>query len=998
MMDLIAKTRFPPTVSIPAKITAIYLAVGILWILFSDAVLGWVVRDPAVITGLSIAKGCVYVFLTALMLYLLVRRGTAQLKQAERADVFRLANERMELALRGSNVMIWDVELPDDDFNHAQARYVYGGEPFGYEPFPGPGIDSIEQMVHPDDRAAMREAARAYLAGETAEYKREVRHVRSKDGGIRTLLARGIAERDATGKPIRFAGTAVDITDLKRVEHALQERTKELACLYAVSRDIQADLSVAELCQRAIEHLVPAMQFPEITVPVIELNGERFALDTYTPGLTFSLQAEIEAEGRIFGHLRVYHTEDKPFLIPEEQNLVNAIAEALGVCLERKRAEEALRASERRFRVFVDHAVDAFFLHDEESRIVDVNRRACESLGYTREELIEMNSADFDPDLTPARIEELKREVLAGKAVAFESRHRRKDGTVFPVEVRGQAFEEGGRHFVVNLARDITERKNAEKALRQAKEAAEAANRAKDEFLANISHEIRTPMNAIVGMTELVLETELTEDQRQCLATVTSAADNLLGMLNDLLDFSKIEAGKLELAPTDFSLRTIVGDTLRVLAARARKKGLELVSRLEPDVPDALIGDDSRLRQILLNVVGNAVKFTERGSVRVEVEAVPDDGPVMRGTSRVMLRFRVRDTGIGIPKDEQQRIFRAFEQEDSSTTRKYGGTGLGLTIASRLVELMGGTISVESEPGRGSSFTFTAQFDRQAVQPESAPAGQAEPVATAPSAGLRILVAEDNEFNAQLMLQVLGRLGHRVRVAKDGREALTRAESGDYDVMLLDIHMPEMDGFQVIRTIRAREAGANKHLPVIALTASARSQDRDRCLAEGMDDFLAKPIKAAQLKVAIERAVARTVSSARAAAPTTTKDSSAETRPFPTDLIDSAVLLGACGGDQLVLLKLCRALQDHLPQQLSALRMALNAGDGPRLRDAAHKLCGMVAAFSTTAASVASAIEDHANDSQLDAARPLVDKLAEVSQQLVDQAVGLSIESLRTPS
>jgi two-component system, sensor histidine kinase and response regulator len=971
----------------------------------------------------------------------------------------------------------------------------------------------------------------------------------------------------------------------------------------------------------------------------------------------------------------------RAFPIKDQHGDISRIAGLAEDITERKQTEEALRESERRFRTFVDHATDAFFLFGENGTILDVNRQACASLGYSRDELLAMTALDFNPDVTPADYEHIMRQLLAGESYALESRHRRKDRTIFPVEIRGQAFREGGRRFRVSMVRDMTERKRAEEALREserrwrgltealpqlvwsaipdgacdyfsrqwtehtgapeedllgwrwlevlhpddrertrriwldsvagrgpydveyrvrrsdgvyrwfktrgtplrdeagvicqwfgsctditdlrltedalrvAKEAAEAANRAKDEFLANVSHEIRTPMNAILGMTELTLDTPLTDDQRQCLRTVKSAADNLLGIINDLLDFSKIEAGKLELEPADFSLRAALGDTLRTLAMRAHTKGLELVSYVQPDVPDALVGDAGRLRQVLLNLVGNAIKFTDRGEVIVSIrgQRTEDRGQRTEDTSpSVLLLFEVHDTGIGIPPDKQDKIFRAFEQEDTSTTRKYGGTGLGLTIAARLVTLMGGTIAVDSAPGRGSTFTFTAQFGRQPHAPAPAAARlpvlldqlpvlvvddnstnrrileewlriwQMEPVAvgdgvaaldtlgdaaargrpyplvlldarmpdtdglilaaqirrraelsatrlilltsgdipgdqaplralridahllkpvqqdelleaifrvmsrtsldketrrqgdketasdTSPipqppslpvslsSKPLRILVAEDSEFNAQLLEQLLVRRGHRVRLAHNGREALAllgledrgtlsslssdlRPLTSDFDLLLLDVHMPELDGFQAIQAIRKWERSAGSHLPVIALTARSRKEDRERCLAAGMDDFLAKPIQAASLWVAIDRLVSA--------------------RP-PTDrqgpgLLDPRVLLAACGGDAAILERICRAFRAGLPDQMAPLQDALRERDTGRLREAAHKLGGMVTAFSTVAGAVASDLEDYAAQGRLEQARPLVAQLETMARELVRQVEGLSLQTLR---
>jgi PAS domain S-box-containing protein len=817
-----------------------------------------------------------------------------------------------------------------------------------------------------------------------------------------------------------------------------------------------------------------------------------------------------------------------------------------------KRAEGALRESEQRFRGTFESAAVGIGHADPTGRWLRVNEKFCAIVGYTREELLQKTYLDITHHEDQAAGIESFTALLRGKlaSYALEKRYVRKDGTPVWVElfISLQRDAAGQPAYAIAVCQDISERKRLESELRQAKEAAEAANRAKDEFLANVSHEIRTPMNAILGMTELTLDTALTYDQRQSLTTVKSAADNLLGMLNDLLDFSKIEAGKLELDPTPFRLRAALGDTVRALAVRAHTKGLELVSDVQPDVPDALVGDAGRLRQVLLNLVGNAIKFTDEGEIVVSVALNHRDTETQRGEEKkaeqghsspasslglgvsvVQLLFTVRDTGIGIPRHKQASIFRAFEQEDTSTTRKYGGTGLGLTIASRLVALMGGTITVDSAPGRGSTFAVTATFERQPqeaassgpplpavlqdmpvlivddnrtnrqvldswlrgwqmqpaavgdglaaldalwhgaargrpfalvlldarmpdtdgltvaarirdrtelagtpiilltsgdrpgeltrlrdlkvdahllkpVQPhelldtihrvlqrdegrgmrdepqESGPMSHPSSLIPHPSSlSLRVLVAEDNAFNAQLLEQLLGRRGHRVQVATNGREALNLAEEGGFDLLLLDVHMPELDGFQVVQAIRAREETSGGHLPVIALTARSRQEDRERCLAAGMDDFLAKPIQALDLEAAINRIQS-------------TRGTAEETEP---NLLDPHVLLAACGGDANILENIAQAFRTGLPKEIAAVRDALRARDASRLRETAHRLSGMVAAFSTVAGAVASDLEDQAARGQLDAAPALVERLKTMASKLIRLADGLSLETLR---
>jgi PAS domain S-box-containing protein len=869
------------------------------------------------------------------------------------------------------------------------------------------------------------------------------------------------------------------------------------------------------------------------------------------------------------GHTRWVSTTKVP-LCDRDGQIVGTLGISRDITA-RKEAEAVLKASEERTRLIVDTAHDAFVAMNAAGEIAEWNRQAETTFGWPRAEALGRSLADtiVPPQHRDAHRRGLAHFLATGEGPVLNRRievaavHR--DGHEFPVELTIAPIRLAREYFFAAFVHDITERKRAEEELRRAKEAAEAASLAKSEFLANMSHEIRTPMNGIIGMTQLALDTELTREQRDYLNMVNLSAESLLAVINDILDFSKIEARKLHLETVDFSLRDCLGDTVKALALRAEQKGLEVACHIHPEVPDGLNGDPGRLRQIIVNLVGNAIKFTERGEVIVEVSRIEDrgsrvedrgsprcgpvsgpghcGGPQVSGEARQgdlrsatvagsgdpattgssildprssildprsseALHFSVRDTGIGIPKEKLAVIFEAFAQADTSTTRQYGGTGLGLTISSRLVELMGGRIWVESEVGKGSTFHFTARYGlaqgpvasrgvRQprdlhglpvlvvddnatnrlilkemltswrmqpttvdsaaaalealeraarvgepyplvlldammphvdgftlaeqiqqrpelagtvllmlssAARPEDtsrcrtlgisnyltkpikqselldailtarhAAVAASEPSATpalpvpAGQRRLHVLLAEDNLVNQRLAVRLLEKGGHTVVVARNGRDALAVLERERFDLVFMDLQMPDMGGFEATQELRAREWRTGQHLPVIAMTAHAMKGDRERCLEAGMDDYVSKPVRAQELFEAIARVLPD-------------EEVTAPPHPAPEVPLDRADLLDRVGGDLALLREIVGVFLDTFPGMLAELQQAFQRRDPAALHRVAHTLKGMVGNFGARAAvEAALRLEGMGRTQDLDQVGPA---LAELEQAL----------------
>ncbi len=946
-------------------------------------------------------------------------------KRAEEA--LRDSEERYELAVRGSQDGLWDWNVHTNEVYYSprmKELLGYLDHEFKNE------FASFESALHPADHDRVLEVLDAHLKGR-APYDVEYR-LRTGSGEYRWFHARGQAIWDAEGNPTRVAGSLSDITDQKRAERRLRAQ-------YEVTRVLAEAPSLVEAAVQILEAICESADWEFGALWIVDRSEDVMrCVDLWQSAVTApdkaglrtrqnSLERGVGLPGRIWA-------SGQPLWIPDVQ----------------QDPQFAARSTAADLGLHGAFAFPILFGGDVTGVIECFSRE----IGKPDNELLSMIGA------------------LGSQIGQFIARRR------------------------------------AERDLQAAKDAAEAATRAKSEFLANMSHEIRTPMNGIIGMTELALDTPLTSEQHEFLTMVKSSADSLLMLLNDILDFSKIEAGKFDLDMREFSLRENLEDTMKTLALRAHKQNLELVCHIPPDLPDALTGDPGRLRQIIVNLAGNAIKFTSEGEVVVEVStgATRSDSTGSEPCDGTLLHFAVRDTGIGIPPEKQRLIFEAFTQADSSMARKYEGTGLGLAISSQLVAMMGGEIWVESEPGKGSVFHFTARFGTQtrdaapraagcvdlhglsvlvvddnatnrrileevltnwgmrpvmvesgraalqeleraraagqsfslalldAMMPEMdgfmlakqmanhpeltratvmmlSSAGRSgdharcadlgiaahltKPIrqsdlfdaivtsldyapsherrTTAPSLSplpgtqrpLHVLLAEDNTVNQRLAARLLEKRGHAVCVVSNGRDALEALRNELFDIILMDVQMPDMDGFETTAAIRVSETATGGHIPIVAMTAHAMTGDRDRCLAAGMDGYVSKPLKVEELFKIIEGVVS-------SREPTVSPRSCEEKRGgaqsedrglAQADIFDIGEAMERVDGDTNLLKEIVALIIDDMPARLADIADATARRDGDKLERAAHALKGSAGSLAAHRAfQAATRLEDIGHD------------------------------------
>lgn len=753
-------------------------------------------------------------------------------------------NDRFKTMIEDSQDWFWEFD-EDANFTYVSPRIR---DLLGYEPEELIGLNAFDLM---DSEEALRVHAHFDpIAGKHLPFKNLININTHKDGRRVVIESSGTPVFDGTGRFRGYRGIDRDITDRVRIEELLEEKSARLKTILETSTEWIWEIDLLGRHTYTNERLIDFLGYAP--KEVINKEYTTFLHEDDQSAVANLLPGYIrEKRGWEGWTLRWRHKDGSyRWLESNARPIFDGDGRVIGFrgadrdITQRKRIEEQLKLSEEKFKDIATLLPQSIFEADFDGRLIFANRASFEAFGYSRE--------DFDRGLNvlqmiiPEEVERARdnigKQYLGAGEGANEYTALRKDGSTFPIMIYSSVIrKEGAPVGLRGIIVDISKRKSYEKEVERARDAAERMNRAKDEFLANISHELRTPITAILGFSELLQGTDLSEQQQQYLGTMIASSETLVALVDDLLDLARIEAGKVYLEREEFSLRKLIGEIADSQKPAAKAKNLAFVTRVATEVPDRLMGDPLRLKQILLNLTVNAIKFSEVGEISLCVVSAGGR------PSTPLLRFDVADTGIGIRAEDVAEIFQPFSQLDPSSTRKFGGAGLGLAICRKLLEIMGGEISVDSREGVGSTFHIHLPFEvpeSSTEAKEHTPSDQVDPSAGTP---LRVLLVEDHEVSRYFFTEVLKRCGHHIDLAANGAEALGMLQRCSYDLVLMDVQMPVMDGLEAIGRIREKEQAEGGHLPVIALTAHAREEDRINILGKGFDGYVSKPMKVKEL-------------------------------------------------------------------------------------------------------------------------------------------------------
>jgi PAS domain S-box-containing protein len=956
-------------------------------------------QSPMIDSLLIISYQILCIALTFALMLMVTRRmhSDIQIQESHVKDWAR----RYELVVTASGQVAYDYHV-------ASGAILWGPstkQVLGYEPQEmGGGFVRWKELLHPDDTdQTLSSLNEAEAAGAYWDATYRLRH---KNGHYVWIRDRGFFVLNAEGNAERQLGMLEDITARHEAEEGLKTSRHRFHQIieflpdptFVIDREgrlIAWNRAVEELTGFKAEDMLGkgdyeyAIPFYHKRRPImidLVISDDHSLDDMYAYVKRNKERYESES---FIPHLRpggAYLYNTARALYDADGRLIGAI-ESIRDITEQKRAQEALEESQRQLAELIDFSPDPFFVINARGRVAAWNRAMEELTGIEARTIIGKDDYEYALPFYGER-----RPILIDLALSWDESYRKRylsvtqrdDGVLisesFHPDLKGGIYlsgtacvirnAEGEIQWAIENLRDITALKKAEARLKEAREAAEEASRAKGDFLANMSHEIRTPMNGVIGMTGLLLDSNLTAEQRRYADIVRSSGEALLSIVNNILDYSKIEAGKMEIETLDVDLHSLIGDLVASMAVQAHAKGLELSCQIDPNVPALLRGDPGRLRQVLTNLVGNAVKFTQDGEVIIGASLESEKGET------VILRISVRDTGIGIPEERRSMIFDKFTQADASTTRRYGGTGLGLAISRQLVGLMGGDMRVESEEGEGSTFWFTVPLQKQARE-AALPAPQPSDVRgfrelkrVRFEAGVRILLVEDNITNQQVALGILEKLGLEADAVNNGVEALKALETIPYDLVLMDVQMPVMDGIEATRRIRNVEREpptsdlrppTSGRLPIVAMTAHAMEGDRERCLDAGMNDYLSKPIDPQALADVLRRWLRTEVggpevggrrpevggqetevggqrSEVRGQRSEKGGRQSAVEGKFP--VFDREGMLRRMMGDVELAMAVVNRFLEDMPRQIEALKGFLESGDAPAAQRQAHTIKG----------------------------------------------------------